>query len=184
MHLCNVWYQANHPLIMEPSDLVCEINNLKLYPMTDFLTGRKWKHLQTTKQMWLQKMKLVFGKGRKHCGKRTSIFSFSLNVFKRPSFSGMLRLGLCGKELLYLWNVSTYVSLHRSKIRLHLLFFICMEIIALTLSQTINFRLFKTERGCRRLFQIWWKWHKVLKKAISPFFHIVFKRPLLQTVLQ
>ena len=53
----------------------------------------------------------------------------------------------------------------------------------LTLSQTTNFRRFQTERGCRRQFQIWWKWQKVLQtgrkhcgkrrncslRAISPF---------------
>ena len=32
----------------------------------------------------------------------------------------------------------------------------------LTLSQTMNFRLFQTERVCRRQFQILWKWQKVL----------------------
>ena len=53
----------------------------------------------------------------------------------------------------------------------------------LTLSQTTNFRLFQTERVCRRQFQIWWKWQKALEMgrkhcgkkeklliwAISPF---------------
>ena len=32
----------------------------------------------------------------------------------------------------------------------------------LTHSQTTNFRLFQTERACRRQFQIWWKWQNVL----------------------
>ena len=31
----------------------------------------------------------------------------------------------------------------------------------LTLSQTTNFRLFQTQRVCRRQIQIWWKWQKV-----------------------
>ena len=35
----------------------------------------------------------------------------------------------------------------------------------LTLSQTTNFRLFQTERLCRRQFQIWWKWQKVLQTS-------------------
>ena len=53
----------------------------------------------------------------------------------------------------------------------------------LTLSQTTNFRHFHTERFCRRQFEFWLKWRKVLKKgrkhcgkrrncslqAISPF---------------
>ena len=50
-----------------------------------------------------------------------------------------------------------------------------------TLSQMTNFRLFQTEIVCRRQFQIWWKWQKVLQTgrkgkrrncslwAISPF---------------
>ena len=33
----------------------------------------------------------------------------------------------------------------------------------LTLSQTTKFWLFQTERVCRRQFQIWWKWQKILK---------------------
>ena len=33
----------------------------------------------------------------------------------------------------------------------------------LPLSHAINFRLFQTERVCRRQFLIWWKWRKVLK---------------------
>ena len=61
----------------------------------------------------------------------------------------------------------------------------------LTLSQTTNFRFFKTERVCRRHIQIWWKWEKVLQmgrkqcvkrrncllRAISPF-PIVFSKCL------
>ena len=57
----------------------------------------------------------------------------------------------------------------------------CMS--SLILSHTTNFRLFQTERVCKRHFQIWWKWQKVLQKgrkhcgkrrncslrAISPF---------------
>ena len=76
----------------------------------------------------------------------------------------------------------------------------------LTLSQTRNFRLFQTERVCRRQFQIKWERREDLKtgrkhcgkrrncslRAISPFptlfvtsnfsfSHIVFKRLVLQT---
>ena len=53
----------------------------------------------------------------------------------------------------------------------------------LTHYQMTNFRLFRTERVCRRQFQIWWKWQKVIQtgrkhcgkrrncflRAISPF---------------
>ena len=57
------------------------------------------------------------------------------------------------------------------------------RILSLTLSETTNFRLFQTERVCRRQFRIWWKLQKVLQtgrkhcgkrrncslRAISPF---------------
>ena len=33
----------------------------------------------------------------------------------------------------------------------------------LTHYQATNFRLFQTERVCRRQFQIWWKWQKVIQ---------------------
>ena len=63
-------------------------------------------------------------------------------------------------------------------------------IVGLTHYQMTNFRLFHTERVCRRQFQIWRKWHKVFqtarkhcgkrKKLLIPsnFFlsHSVFKR--------
>ena len=56
---------------------------------------------------------------------------------------------------------------------------------ALSHYQTTNFRLFQTERVCRRQFQIWRKWQKVIQTdrkqcgkrkncslwAISPFLH-------------
>ena len=55
--------------------------------------------------------------------------------------------------------------------------------MSLTHYQTTNFRLFQTERVCRRQFQIWWKWQKIIQMgrkhcgkrrncslwAISPF---------------
>ena len=37
---------------------------------------------------------------------------------------------------------------------------LCM---CLTHYQMTNFRLFQTERVCRRQFQIWWKWRKVIQ---------------------
>ena len=62
---------------------------------------------------------------------------------------------------------------------------------SLTLSQTANFRLFRTKRFCRRQFQIWWKWQRLIQmgrkhwgkrrncssRAISPF-HTVFSKDL------
>ena len=44
-------------------------------------------------------------------------------------------------------------------------FHIYLFIHILTLYQTINVRLFQTERICRRQFQIWWKWQKVIQKG-------------------
>ena len=64
----------------------------------------------------------------------------------------------------------------------------------LTLSQTTNFRLFQTERVCRRQFEISYKWRNVLKRCRKhwakekllfmsnfSFSHSVFKRLVLQT---
>ena len=64
----------------------------------------------------------------------------------------------------------------------------------LTLFQTINFRLFQTERICRWQFQMWWKWQKGLQISRKhwekdkllvtinfSFSHSVFKRLILQT---
>ena len=70
----------------------------------------------------------------------------------------------------------------------------CTKIWNLTLSHTTNFRLFQTERVCRRQFRSWWKWWNVhhrgrkhcgkrkncLLQAISSFPN-VFKRFVLQT---
>ena len=39
----------------------------------------------------------------------------------------------------------------------------CMKKLGLTLYQTTNFRLFQTERVCRRQFQTWRKWNKVIQ---------------------
>ena len=60
---------------------------------------------------------------------------------------------------------------------------LCSSQSNLTLSQTTNFRLFQTEKRCRRQFHIWWKWLKAFQtdrkhcvkrknsslRAISPF---------------
>ena len=35
-----------------------------------------------------------------------------------------------------------------------------VNMLGLTHYQTTNFRLFQTERVCRRQFQIWWKWQE------------------------
>ena len=36
-------------------------------------------------------------------------------------------------------------------------------VLCLTHYQTTKFRLFQTEKVCRRQFQIWWKWQKVIQ---------------------
>ena len=99
----------------------------------------------------------------KRCEKKkmlvTSIFSFSHNVF-------------------YPYQIKFKFFSH-----------ICHLQMLLTHYQTTNFRLFQTERVCRRQFQIWRKWLKVIQtgrkhcgkrrncslRAISPF-PSVFKR--------
>ena len=40
-----------------------------------------------------------------------------------------------------------------------------LPVRALTLSQTTNFRPFQIQRVCRRQFQMWWKWQKVLRNG-------------------
>ena len=69
----------------------------------------------------------------------TSNFSFSLNVFKRLLQQTHKNPGRFGKRL-------------TEKILKHL-----------THYQTTNFRLFQTERVCRRQFQIWRKRKKVIQ---------------------
>ena len=67
--------------------------------------------------------------------------------------------------------LATILNLVRSKI-----------VIWLTCYQTTNFRLFQTERVCRRQFQILQKWQKVIqtgRKHVTSnfsFSHSVFKR--------
>ena len=48
--------------------------------------------------------------------------------------------------------------------------FVLMTLVSifLTLSQTTNFRFNQTERVCRRQFQIWWIWQKVLRMGRKP----------------
>ena len=51
----------------------------------------------------------------------------------------------------------------RRKFQVNFLLFCIILIHFLTLFQMTNFRLFQTERVCRRQFHIWWKWQKVLE---------------------
>ena len=77
------------------------------------------------------------------------------------------------------------INLYKTSTCLLQAHFVC----PLTLSQTINFRFFQTERVCRQQLWIWWKWQKVLqmgrkhfrKSRNFSFSHSVFIRLLLQT---
>ena len=51
-----------------------------------------------------------------------------------------------------------------------------VNFVLLTHYRTTNFRLFQTERVCRRQFQIWRKWQKVIQTSNFSFSHSVFKR--------
>ena len=120
--------------------------------------------------------------------KQISVFqSFFFFFFPAKAFSlDQSKILSCGKELNPLsahfccweanWIIYTCVDGYSGS-------FEVLNLKKLTLSQATNFRLFQTERGCRRQFQIWWKWQKVLQmgrkhcgkrrncllKAISPF---------------
>ena len=76
------------------------------------------------------------------------------------------------------WNADITLMMHAISFSLY-----GLQDNFLTLSQTTNFRLFQTERVCRRQFQIWRKWQKAIPmgrkhcgkrrncslRAISPF---------------
>ena len=81
----------------------------------------------------------------------------------------------CRLQTLWVWERLKFVVWEKVKKYL--------QEICLTHYQTTNFRLFQNERVCRRQFQIWWKWKKVIQigrkhcgkrrncslRAISPF---------------
>ena len=84
--------------------------------------------------------------------------------------------------------------IHQLFIRTYLVIFLANS-FPLTLSQTTNFRLFQTEKLCRRQFQIFitiaesspngyktlWEKEKLLVTSSFSFSHSVFKRLVLQT---
>ena len=67
--------------------------------------------------------------------------------FQKATFSGSLKFGLCGKEILMSVGKGENAGMHNLRNIYHLQ-------MPLTLSQTTNFGLFQTERVCRRQFQI------------------------------
>ena len=114
----------------------------------------------------------------KHCGKKekllvTSNFSFSHSVFytfwELSDIFIKFKIVVCK---LFQFRRARNLSFGKR----------------LTLSKTINVRLFQTERLCRRQFQIWWAWMRALqagrkhcgKRRNFSFSHSVFKRRALQ----
>ena len=125
-----------------------------------------------------------------------SIFSFSLNVFYtiKGGNHHVSNIKIFGLQMLSLWSSQEFGIWKNVKSRI-----VCWQMNsisydririldpskpkALTHYQTTNFRLFQTQRVCRRQFQIWRKWQKVIQmgrkhcekrrncssRAISPF---------------
>ena len=129
----------------------------------------------------------IVGKGEIAC---TSNFSFPI-MFSKGFFPRPVKRSLCWNglkkearrgqhqyfQIVYLFkvlNIFQNMSTNKKAIQ---------TFYVLTLSQTTNFRLFQTERVCRRQFQICGKWQKALQtgrkhcgkrrncslRAISPF---------------
>ena len=123
----------------------------------------------------LQWLSSIFGKNIGRAGDRTRCILLSSPVRYRLSYGA--RLLTIGQKLFSFCSLILYQQF-RLLTRL------------LTHYQTTNFRLFQTERVCRRQFQIWRKWKKVIQtgrkhcgkrrncswRAISPFPTVFFKR--------
>jgi hypothetical protein len=92
------------------------------------------------------KKKKTCGKRRKYCKPKFSPISY--NVFLTFNIFGHLFWNCCLHSL----PIFTMQKL-------------CCIGKGLILYQMTNFRLFQTERVCRRQFWIWWKWKKVLRKG-------------------
>ena len=136
-------------------------------------------------------MTLYFN-GGKHSWKRrklwvTSIFTFCQNVFLTLFPKGCFNSDFVvkGQTLVVVVVDGFFIS------KIVFAWLLCFSSI-LTHYQTTNFRLFQTERVCRRQFQIWWKWQQVIQTGrkhcgkrrncslwatvFSLFFHSVFQR--------
>ena len=106
----------------------------------------KWEGLFETS--WEKETRLV-----------RSNFSFSLDVcnpvkdkIHHYTFGKQMFLGVY-------WNLPFCPSMCLSVYKI----VVSVKAKVLTHYQTINFRLFQTERVCRRQFQIWRKWQKVIQ---------------------
>ena len=116
----------------------------------------------------------------KHCEKRRKCWLAAFSLFL-TMFPTLPKTNFNFSVIFILLSAYVYI-LDQSKISIF--------VNELTLSQTTNFTLFQTERVCRRQFQIWRRWQKVIQtdrkhcgkrrncssRAISPFSHSVFKR--------
>ena len=71
--------------------------------------------------------------------------------FRKASFSRLLKVGLCGKGLYICPYLDALQLFSGQELKYHV---DKQRVEALTLSKTINIRLFQTERVCRRQFQI------------------------------
>ena len=90
-----------------------------------------------------QNIKVVFQRTENIMGNKeilvTSIFFFSHNVFKRLFAPVRQKSSLCGKKLSMHFMYVTFIGIR-------------LSVLVLTLSKTTKFRLFQTQRVCRRQF--------------------------------
>ena len=132
--------------------------------------------------------KKVLQEGRKHCGKRRNCSFQKICTADKGLFGKGLRAESWCRKLnhdvglalfRFMWVYVDHAGLHG----------IILSGDALTHYQTTNFRLFQTERVCRRQFQISRKWKKVIQigrkqwekekwlvTSNFSFSHSVFKR--------
>ena len=82
----------------------------------------------------IHRVEHMVGKGENAGNQHFLLFR---QCFLKPSYVGSLEVGDCGKELKH--GIVIHVG------------------VRLTLSQTTKFRLFQTERVCRRQFETVWK---------------------------
>ena len=121
-------------IVHQPERKFCSrTQKLTLSQTTNFKLFQNLKSLQTTIPK-LIKWQKVLQTGKKHCRKKEK---FSLSIFKRLLLQTCKNQGLFGKGL----NL-----FQTTKLRVNPSTF--------THYQTTNFRLFQTERVCRRQFQI------------------------------
>ena len=134
--------------------------------------SQNWGHLQTHWINWSSYDITAVWISRKHCLTKL-IFIFIQATATKPS------------HIVQKWTIlKDWSPKDASNLTKRLLMY-CF----LTLSQMTNFRLFQTERACRRQFWVYCKWRKLLRKgrkhcgnrrkclfrAISPFLKVFSK---------